>query len=112
MNKRLVEELWKDNPEVFELLKKSRNLKDARQKLFKFSKVLEWKFREGEEAIHKLEYAAVLESIEVFNNFISFRNEKISGISTLDLLRQIAKNNQGALGGNQRWFFGRVYSSF
>jgi len=94
MIKGLIEELWKENSEVFELLKESKDLEKARQSLFKFSKDLEWKYREGEEELHKLEYATALEALKVFNNFISPRNEKISGFSTLDYLRQIAKENQ------------------
>jgi len=94
MSKSLIEELWKENPEIFRLLKESEDLEKVRQSLFKFSKDLEWKHREGEEELHKLEYATALEAIKVFNNFISPRNEEISGFSTLDHLRQVAKENQ------------------
>lgn len=94
MNKGLIEKLWRENPEVFILLKECEDLKEARKKLFKFSKDLEWKYREGEEVLHKLEYATALESIKVFNNFISLRNEKIAGFSTLDYLWSLAKDNQ------------------
>ncbi len=83
MNKSLIEELWKENPEIFRLLKESEDLEKARQSLFKFSKDLEWKYREGEEELHKLEYATALEAIRVFNNFISPRNEEIFFIRTL-----------------------------
>ena len=94
MNKNLIKELWRENSEIYKILKKSEDLGDARKNLFEFSKNLEWKHREGEVELHKLEYAAALESIEVFNNLISLRNEKITGFSTLDLLRQVAKNSQ------------------
>ncbi|MGB6606524.1 MAG: KamA family radical SAM protein, partial [Atribacterota bacterium] len=94
MNKSLIEELRSENPEIFRLLRESEDLKEARKKLFKFSKDLEWKHREGEEELHKLEYANALEAIKVFNNLISPRNEEIAGFSTLDYLRQVAKENQ------------------
>ena len=94
MKKSLIEKLWRENPEIFKLLKECENLKEARQRLFKFSKDLEWKYREGEEVLHKLEYATVLEAIKVFNNLISLRNEKIAGFSTLDHLRGLTKDNQ------------------
>lgn len=97
MKSKLIGELWRENPDIFKILKESNDLQEVRRKLFEFSKALEWKYREGDEVLHKLEYAAALESIEVFNNLISFRNEKIAGFSTLDLLRQIAKNSQGVL---------------
>ena len=94
MNKGLIEELWKENTEIFKLLKESESVQEARHKLFKFSKDLEWKYREGEGVLHKLEYAISLEAIKVFNNLISLRNEKIAGFSTLDYLMQIVKDNQ------------------
>lgn len=94
MNKSLIEKLWRENSEVFILLKECEDLKEARKKLFKFSKDLEWKYREGEEIIHKLEYATALEAIKVFNNLISLRNEKIAGFSTLDYLWSLAKDDQ------------------
>lgn len=71
MNKSLLEKLRRENPEIFKLLKKCENLEEARKKLFKFSKDLEWKYREGEEVLHKLEYATALEATKVFYNFIS-----------------------------------------
>ncbi len=55
---------------------------------------MEWKYREGKEELHKLEYATALEAIKVFNNLISLRNEKIAGFSTLDYLWSLAKDNQ------------------
>ncbi len=94
MNKSLIEKLWRKNPEIFKLLKECENLEEARKKLFKFSKDLEWKYREGKEVLHKLEYATALEAIKVFNNLISLRNEKIAGFSTLDYLWSLAKDNQ------------------
>ena len=94
MNKSLIEKLWRENPEIFKLLKESENLKEARQRLFEFYKDLEWKYREGKEELHKLEYATALEAIKIFNNFISHRNEKIAGFSTLDYLWSLAKDNQ------------------
>ena len=94
MNKSLIEKLWRENPEIFKLLKESENLKEVRQKLFEFYKDLEWKYREGKEELHKLEYATALEAIKVFNNLISLRNENIAGFSTLDYLWSLTKDNQ------------------
>lgn len=41
MNESLTEKLWRENPEIFKLLKESEDLEKARQGLFKFSKDLE-----------------------------------------------------------------------
>jgi len=112
MSKGLIEKLWKENPEIFRLLKESEDLEKARQSLFEFSKGVEWKYREGEEELHKLEYATALEAIKVFNNFISPRNEEISGFSTLDYLRQVAKENQKIIKEINGGFFEEVIHLF
>lgn len=94
MNKNLIKELWRENSEIYKILKKSEDLGDARKNLFEFSKNLEWKYREKKEVLHKLEYAAALEAQKVFNDLISLRNEEIVGFSTLHYLWSIAKDNQ------------------
>jgi len=94
MSKSLIKELWKENPEIFKILKESEDLEKARQNLFMFSKDMEWKYREGERELHKLDYASALEAIKVFSNFISSRNEKIAGFSTLGYLWSLAKDDQ------------------
>ncbi|MCG2821069.1 MAG: KamA family radical SAM protein, partial [Candidatus Atribacteria bacterium] len=71
-NSKLIEELWSENPDIYKILKESEDLEEARKKLYDFSKDLEWKYREGEKVLHKLEYATALEAIKVFNNLISF----------------------------------------
>jgi len=94
MNKNLIKELWRENSEIYKILKKSEDLGEARKNLFDFSKDLEWKYREKKEVLHKLEYAAALEAQKVFNDLISLRNEEIVGFSTLHYLWSIAKDNQ------------------
>jgi len=94
MSKRLNKKIWKENSEIFSLLKESKDLHETRQKLFNFSKDLEWQYREGEKDLHKLEFATALEAIRVFNNLISRRNEDITGFSTLNYLWNFAKGEQ------------------
>ena len=93
MKNKLIGKLWRENPDIFKILKENNDLKEVRQKLFEFSKALEWKHREGKEVLHKLGYAAALEAIKVFNNFISLRNERIAGFSTIDFLWSLTKEN-------------------
>lgn len=83
--------LWQENPEIKEILKESNTVEEARGRLFQFSKDLEWKYRSGDVALPKLEYAQALEAIKVFNNVISPRNEKLSGFSTIQILMDLAK---------------------
>lgn len=96
-NKVFLKEIWRDNPLIYKILKQSRDIEEARQKLFEFSKELEWEHREGKKDLSKLEYAAALEAIKVFNNIISPRNERITGFSTLDYLRKIAKTTSNEI---------------
>ena len=94
--------LWSIMPEIFEILTDSKDIKEARDKLYHFSKDLEWAYREGMDflttvahlfrvkPLHKLDYGITLEAIKVFTNLISLRNEKIAGFSTLQYLWDLA----------------------
>ena len=93
----VVETLWEENPELREILKESKDIDDARTKLFQFSKDMEWKIRSGELDLPKLDYAQALEALKVFNNIISPRNEKLSGFSTIGYLMDLAKGNVGEI---------------
>jgi len=84
------DQLWSAMPEIFEILKSSKNIQEARTKLYHFCKDLEWAYREGDKPLHKLDYSITLEAIKVFANLISLRNEKIAGFSTLESLWALA----------------------
>ncbi len=86
------EQLWSIMPEIFEILSESKNIDEARNKLYNFCKDLEWSYREGLKSIHKLDFGITLEAIKVFVNLISLRNEKIAGFSTLQYLWDIVHN--------------------
>lgn len=86
------DQLWSIMPEIFEILSESKNIDEARNKLYNFCKDLEWSYREGLKSIHKLDFGITLEAIKVFVNLISLRNEKIAGFSTLQYLWDIVHN--------------------
>lgn len=86
------DQLWSIMPEIFEILSESKNIDEARNKLYNFCKDLEWSYREGLKSIHKLDFGITLEAIKVFVNLISQRNEKIAGFSTLQYLWDIVHN--------------------
>lgn len=86
------EELWAALPEILEILTNSKDVTEARPRLFDFCKNLEWAYREGEKPLHKLDYSITLEAIKVFTNLISLRNEKIAGFSTLQFLWELAND--------------------
>ncbi|MCD6364072.1 MAG: KamA family radical SAM protein [Synergistetes bacterium] len=86
-----LDTLWKENPEIKEMLSESKTLEEARGKLLRYLKDLEWKYRSGEIELHKLDYAQALESIKALTNIISPRNERLAGFSTLEILRKLGK---------------------
>lgn len=86
------DQLWSIMPEIFEILSESKNIDEARNKLYNFCKDLEWSYREGLKQLHKLDFGITLEAIKVFVNLISLRNEKIAGFSTLQYLWDIVHN--------------------
>jgi lysine 2,3-aminomutase len=83
---------WSAMPEIFEILSESKDIAEARNKLYNFCKDLEWSYREGLKPLHKLDFGITLEAIKVFINLISLRNEKIAGFSTLQYLWDLAHN--------------------
>ncbi len=94
----VIETLWQENPELKEVLSASSTVDEARDKLFQFSKEMEWKLRSGEMDIPKLDYAQALEALKVFNNIISPRNEKLAGFSTIAYLMDLAKGKADGIG--------------
>jgi len=86
-------QLWSALPQVLEILTDSKDISEARTRLFDFCKNLEWSYREGQKPLHKLDYSITLEAIRIFTNLISLRNEKIAGFSTLEYLWELANND-------------------
>ena len=86
-------DLWTHDRQVYHILRESRDVEDARSTLFNYLKDLEWQYRRGEIKMHRLEYAAAMEALRVFNNLISPRNEKVAGFSTLEHLRRLANGS-------------------
>lgn len=92
VQEKLKKQLWSVSPEVYKILLDSKDVEEAREKLFGFCKDLEWTYREGLKLLHELDFGITLEAIKVFTNLISKRNEKIAGFSTLQYLRNLAHN--------------------
>lgn len=89
---RLHDALWKENPDVYEILKKSSSIEEARKALFHYLNELEWKYRSGLYDVHVLEIVNATEAIRVFKNLISPTNEELAEVSTLNYLWMLAKN--------------------
>ncbi len=73
------------------LLNECSDIEEARRTLVLYLDRCEWSYRSGEIDLHLLERATTLEAIKVFKNLISPRNEKLAGMSTLELLWKLAR---------------------
>lgn len=88
-----VEDIWDLDPEVYEILKESDDLETARKKLFDIFCRRELYLLSDECEMSQLERYNARECIRVFKNFLSIKNEKVSGVSTLKYLSGLAKED-------------------
>lgn len=92
--KDLISQLENSNPELFKIIKTSRDPDDARNKIFSYLNSLERKY--GQEApLHNLEIINAKKCISVFKNLIFPANEKKAGFSTLHYLIDFIQQNGG-----------------
>nr|MEB3825053.1 KamA family radical SAM protein [Desulfurococcales archaeon] len=92
-----LEELWREDPAVYEILRTSSTLEEARRRLFEYLNELEWDYYTGKRVEHPLVEATAHDAIKVFRNIISPRNEEYSGFSALYYLWRIARGDEKAL---------------
>ena len=89
----MTDDLWEHDRQVYRILRESQDVEEGRRALFNYLKDLEWKYRRGENDLHRLEYATAMEALRVFSNLISPRNEEIAGFSTLEYLWRLANGS-------------------
>jgi len=89
----VTDDLWEHDRQVYRILRESQDVEEGRRALFNYLKDLEWKYRRGENDLHRLEYATAMEALRVFSNLISPRNEEIAGFSTLEYLWRLANGS-------------------
>lgn len=92
----LMETLWKSDPNIYEIIKSSDNLQDARNKLFDYLNSIERHLfniysDEHFKDINILERNNAKESIRVLKNIIRTENEEITKYSALNSLYRVAK---------------------
>lgn len=91
-----AEEIWKADPKIKELLKKSKSLAEARENLFKYLNDLERHYfniysDKNYKNVHIIEKSNAKECIRVFKNIIRTESEKLINFSALKKLYQLAK---------------------
>ncbi|MFH1296167.1 MAG: KamA family radical SAM protein [Bacteroidota bacterium] len=94
-----LQRLWESNPEIYELLKKSESLEDARENLYSYLEKAERKVFQVDNDLHILEKSTVRESIRVFRSVIGPVNEFRTEFSALDCLWKLARNHRDEMTG-------------
>jgi lysine 2,3-aminomutase len=92
-----LNELWKEDPAIYEILRTSSTVEEARRRLFDYLNELEWDYFTGKRVEHPLIEATAHDAIKVFRNIISPRNEVYTGFSALSYLWRIARGDEKAL---------------
>ncbi len=102
-----TEDLKQVAPALFDVMCSSPDLEVVRDRAFKNLYELELTYHLPSWTASSLERVNALYCIQVLRNFLSPRNEKISGYSTLQVLHQIV--NEGQVGDDHRAFFVDIY---
>lgn len=92
-----VERLWEASPALFQILKNSENLDQAREQFYQYLEKAERKIFEVDNDLHILEKSTVREAIRVMKSIIGPVNEYRTNFSALDLLMQLARGQQESL---------------
>ncbi len=92
-----IQRLWDSNTEIYEILKNSDNLEDARDSLYNYLEKSERKVFAIDNDLHILEKSTVRECIRVFRSIIGPINEFRTVFSALDSLWKLAQNKRDEL---------------
>jgi lysine 2,3-aminomutase len=87
------EECWNAAPEIYVLLKESKTLESARNKVARYIEAREWTYSCDVSEIETWDYVLFKEAIRSLRNIISPRNERIAGTSSLENLWNAAVND-------------------
>ncbi|MHA2278250.1 MAG: KamA family radical SAM protein, partial [Candidatus Kariarchaeaceae archaeon] len=84
------ESCWKADPAIFNLLKRSYTLEEAREKMIHYLEGLEWAYRRDVTRIASWDYIILKEAVRSLKNIISPRNERLALCSSLEYLWKAA----------------------
>lgn len=87
--------LWGSNPAIYQLLKNSSDLEDARASLLNYLNTEEELLVLENSDLHPLERAVVRDSITTMKSIISKANEELVGQSALEILFRLARGQMG-----------------
>jgi len=93
-------ECWDAAPELYVLMKESKTLESARNKVARYIEAKEWTYSCDVGEIETWDYVLFKEAARTLKNIISPRNERISGTSALECLWRAAMNGDDAVSDN------------
>lgn len=94
-----IQRLWDSNPEIYEILKKTAGLEEARDGLYNYLEKAERKVFALDNDLHIMEKSTVRECIRVFRSIIGPINEFRTEFSALDSLWRLAQEKKVELEG-------------
>lgn len=89
---------WDAAPELYVLLKESKSLESARNKVARYIEAREWTYACDVSEIETWDYVLFKEAIRTLKNVISPKNERISGTSSLENLWKAATDGDSDVG--------------
>ena len=92
---RQFEQLWSGNSEIYSILKRAKDIECARTKFFEYLNKREVSILNDTGSYHSLEKTIILEAVSVFKTIISLSSEDETGISNLEMLYNLARQNSG-----------------
>jgi lysine 2,3-aminomutase len=85
------DDIWQENPELHILLRDAPTLGVARKRVFEYLNRQELVFLNHNFNIHAIEFAKVLDCVDVMKQVIAVRNEEVAGCSALKHLHDAAR---------------------
>jgi hypothetical protein len=84
------DDVWRENPELYAVLREAPTLGSARKRVFDYLNQRELVFLDHDFDTHALEFATVLDCVDVMKQVISVRSEEVAGCSALSHLHDAA----------------------
>jgi lysine 2,3-aminomutase len=90
--------VWEAAPELFVLLRESKTLESARNKVMRYLEAREWTYSSCGGDIEPWDYILFREAVRTLKSILSPRNEKLSGTSALENLWRAAVSGDSDVG--------------
>ncbi len=87
----LVDRLWHENPQLYEMIKSCMNVEDARKHMYKYLRNVMRQINHGDSNIPRLEQVLVEDAVEILRRFLAIRNELLTKTSVITIMYRLAQ---------------------